>query len=281
MKLIILGAKGMVGKALCDVFSDCEVLAWGRGECEVTDRQQVQLKIQQAKPDLIINSAAYNNVDAAEDEGRELCYLLNRDVPGFIAEVAKELDIPFVQYSTDYVFDGKKEVGYTEDAELSPISEYGRSKTEGESRVQEVGGKFYIIRPSRIFGTKGKSQGTKESFVDLVIRLSKEKDEFDMVDAELTSPTYAPDLAKRTREIVENHPPGIYHGANSGVCTWYDFAAEIFKQIGRIDIKLNRVGSDTYPRPAKRPVCSILLNTKLPPARSWQEALSEYLNVTQ
>ncbi len=277
MKVIIHGIKGMLGQELVRVYADHEVLAWDRGKCDITNQGEVNKKILMAKPDLVINAAGYSLVDAAEDEGRELCYAVNRDAPGYIAEVARELDIPFVQYSTDYVFNGKKKAGYTENDELSPISEYGRSKAEGEARVQEIGGKVYIIRPSRIFGTKGKSQGTKESFVDLMIRLSKEKDEFDMVDAELTSPTYAPDLAKRTREIVEGHPPGIYHGANNGACTWYGFAEEIFKQIGRTDIKLNRVGSDKFPRPAARPACAILLNTKLPPAQSWQEALSEYL----
>ncbi|MFH1315588.1 MAG: sugar nucleotide-binding protein, partial [Candidatus Uhrbacteria bacterium] len=258
----------------------------------------VRSKLFEAKPDLVINAAAYNNVDAAESEGRDLCYLLNRDAPGYIAEAVKELSKmngkdtrkgvnqndaltgvcpTFVQYSTDYVFGGANPNGYGEDDPTDPISEYGRSKAEGEKRIQEIYDQVYIIRPSRIFGQMGSGEGVKESFVDLMLRLSQDRDQFDMVDEELTSPTYAPDLAKRTREIVENYPPGIYHGTNEGACTWYGFAEEIFKQIGRTDIKLNKVGSDHYPRPAKRPACSWLLNTKLPPARSWQEALAEYL----
>jgi len=279
MKVLILGAKGMLGQELAQVYFDHDVLAWDREECDITDREQVHSKLLEAKPDLIINAAAYNNVDAAESEekDRELCYLLNRDAPGYIAEAAKELDVPFVQYSSDYVFGGAKSEGYNEKDETDPISEYGKSKAEGEGRLKENGGKNYIIRPSRIFGQMGTGEGVKESFVDLMLRLSNEKQEFDMVDEELTSPTYAPDLAQRTREIVENHPPGIYHGVNEGACTWYQFAEEIFKQIGRTDIKLNKVGSDHYPRPAKRPACSWLLNTKLPPARPWQEALTEYL----
>lgn len=271
----------MLGQELVKVYSDHEVLAWDRAECDITDREQVNEKILMAKPDLVISSAAYNNVDAAEDDGRDLAYLLNRDAPGFIAEAVKELGIPFVQYSTDYVFDGMNSEGYREDDPTSPISEYARSKAEGEKRLQEIGGQIYIIRPSRIFGQMGTGEGVKESFVDLMLRLSEEKQEFDMVDEELTSPTYAPDLAKRTREIVENHPPGIYHGSNEGACTWYGFAKEIFNQVGRTDIKLNRVGADAYPRPAKRPACSWLLNTKLPSARPWQEALAEYLKSRQ
>jgi dTDP-4-dehydrorhamnose reductase len=287
MKVLILGAKGMLGQELAQVYFDHEVLAWDREECDITDREQVHSKLLEAKPDLVINAAAYNNVDAAESDGRELCYRLNRDAPGYIAEAVKELNdtltrvgpsrIPFVQYSTDYVFDGADPNGYREDDPASPISEYGRSKAEGEKRLEEVGGQIYIIRPSRIFGQMGTGEGVKESFVDLMLRLSNEKQEFDMVDEELTSPTYAPDLAKRTREIVENHLPGIYHGANEGACTWYGFAEEIFKQLGQTDVKLSRVRADAFPRPAERPACSWLLNTKLPPARPWQEALAEYL----
>ena len=278
MKVLILGAKGMLGQELAQVYSDHEVLVWDREECDITDQEQVRSKISEAHPDLVINAAAYNNVDAAESDGRDLCYRLNRDAPGYIAEVAKELSVPFVQYSTDYVFDGESSNGYKEDDQVNPISEYGRSKAEGEKRIQEVGGQVYIIRPSRIFGKMGTGEGVKESFVDLMLRLADEgRTEFDMVDEELTSPTYAPDLARRTREIVENCEPGIYHGANEGACTWYQFAEEIFKQVGRTDVKLNKVGSDHYPRPAKRPACSWLLNTKLPPARPWQQALKEYL----
>jgi len=268
----------MLGQELAQVYSDGEVLAWDREECDITNEEETKKKIKKIQPDLVINAAAYNNVDAAESEGHDLCYRLNRDAPSFIAEAAKELKIPFVQYSTDYVFDGANSKGYGEDDPTSPISEYGRSKAEGEKRIREIHDQVYIIRPSRIFGKMGSGEGVKESFVDLMLRLSQERDQFDMVDEELTSPTYAPDLAQRTREIVENHPPGIYHGVNEGACTWYEFAQEIFKQIGRTDIKLNKVGSDHYPRPAKRPACSWLLNTKLPPARSWQEALAEYLS---
>ena len=271
----------MLGQELAKVYSDCEVLAWDREECDITDREQVRSKLLEAKPDLIINAAAYNNVDAAEGEGRELCYRLNRDAPGHIAEAAKELNVPFIQYSSDYVIGGENPNGYKEDDPTNPISEYGRSKAEGEKWIQEIGGQVYIIRPSRIFGKMGSGEGVKESFVDLILRLSQERDEFDMVDEELVSPTYAPDLASRTREIVENYPPGIYHGANNGACTWYGFAQEIFKQTGRTDIKLNRVSSEAFPRPAKRPACSWLLNTKLPPARPWQEALAEYLKTRQ
>lgn len=278
MKTLILGAKGMLGQEMVKVFSDQEVLAWDKEDCDVLNFKETREKIFATAPDLIINCAAYNNVDKAEGDGRELCFKLNAEAPANLARAAKELGATFIQYSSDYVFSGNKTEGYTEDEPLDPISEYGKSKAEGERLIQEVGGKIYIIRPSRIFGTMGTGEGVKESFVDLMIRLSAKKNEFDVVDSELASPTHAPDLARRTREIVENYPPGIYHGANSGVGTWYDFAQEIFRLIGRPDIKVNPVDSGFYLRPAKRPVCSVLLNTKLPFNRSWPEALGEYLD---
>lgn len=283
MKILILGAKGMLGTELVSVYSDHEVLAWDREECDITDREQVRSKLLEAKPDLIISCAAYNNVDGAEEfVGKEhalsLPYLLNRDAPGFIAEAAKELDVPFVQYTSDYIFDGEKSDGYVESDEPSPVSEYAKSKATGEKQVLESGAKVFVIRPSRIFGKMGTGEGVKESFVDMILRMAEEgRTEFDMVDEEIASPTYAPDLAKRTREILENHPPGIYHGTNEGACTWYGFAEEVFKLAGKSDIKLNPVPTSFYPRPAHRPPCSWLKNTKLSPARSWQEALAEYM----
>jgi len=277
MKTLIIGAKGLLGQELVKVFSDQEVLAWDREDLDVTNFSEAAVKILAVKPDLIINCAAYNNVDVAEGDGKEMVFKMNAEVPERLAQISVELGATFVQYSSDYVFDGEKDSGYSEDEPTSPISEYGRAKAEGEKRVLAIVGKNYIIRPSRIFGVSGIGEGAKKNFVDLMIDLSKTKAEFDMVDEELTSPTYAPDLARRTREIVENFPPGIYHGANSGFCTWYGFAKEIFRLIGREDIVLNPVPSSKFPRPAKRPRCSVLLNTKLPAARSWQVALGEYL----
>lgn len=275
----------MLGTELVSVYSDHEVLAWDRQECDITNEDQVRSKLLEAKPDLIISCAAYNNVDGAEGEGKELAYLLNRDAPRYIAEIAKELDVPFVQYSSDYVFDGMNPNGYVESDEPNPISEYAKSKAAGEKALSElhsIGSKIYIIRPSRIFGKMGSGEGVKESFVDLMLRLAEEgRTEFDMVDEEMASPTYAPDLARRTREIVENHPPGIYHGTNEGACTWFGFAQEVFRLAGKSDIKLNPVPTSFYPRPSHRPPCSWLKNTKLPPARTWQAALAEYMKLRQ
>ena len=145
--------------------------------------------------------------------------------------------------------------------------------------MREIGEKCYLIRLSRLFGKPGIGDGSKKSFVDMILNLAKEKEALEIIDEELSSPTYAPDLAKLTKEIIANKMPyGIYHGANRESCTWYGFAKEALK-LKNISCKLIPVTASQFPRPAARPKYSILLNTKLSPARSWREALNEYLKI--
>jgi len=276
MKILIIGAKGMLGQELVKVFHGQEVIAWDREDCDITNKEDIQAKIREQKPDVIINSAAYNNVDKAEEE-KDVADKINGYGVGYLAEVAKEIDSVLVHYSTEYVFDGENKKGYREDDRPNPISAYGTSKYLGELELAKFTDKYYLIRLSRLFGKMGEGEGVKRSFVDTMVELSKTKDELDIVDEEVSSPTYAPDLARLTRNILEgDYEYGIYHGANSGSCTWYEFALDIFKILEK-DIKINPVPGSKFPRPAKRPAYGILLNTKLPEARTWQEALWEYL----
>jgi dTDP-4-dehydrorhamnose reductase len=276
MKTLIIGAKGMLGQELVKAFSDHRVTAWDREDCDITKKDEIQAKIRELGPELIINAAAYNNVDKAEEE-KEIADRLNGYAVGYLAEVAKEINALIVHYSTEYVFRGDKEKGYKEDDRPDPISVYGASKYLGELELAKNADKYYLIRLSRLFGKMGTGENVKRSFVDTMLELAKTKDELDIVDEEVSSPTYAPDLAKRTREIIEgDYDYGIYHAANRGSCTWYGFAEQIFKD-AEIQIKLNPVSGDKFPRPAKRPQHAILLNTKLPEARTWQEALWQYV----
>ena len=266
----------MLGQELKRVFRGAEVFSWDFEELDITNEAEVKEKISEVRPDVVINAAAYNNVDKAEEE-KQKAVLLNGYAPGFIAKACKEAGAVFVHYSTDYVFDGEKKDGYTESDIPKPISVYGASKLLGEIETQKNTDKYYIIRLSRLFGKIGDGLSVKKSFVDTMLSLAENKNELEVVNGELSSPTYAPDLAERTKYIIETKQPfGIYHSANSGACTWYEFACEIFKQKG-IDIKVIPVSGDKFPRPAKRPKYSILLNTKLPAMRSWKEALSDYL----
>ena len=276
MKVLVLGARGMLGQELVKVFYDKEVIAWDRDDLNIADRGEVFRKIEGVKPDVILNAAAYNAVDLAEEE-KEAAFLINAEAVKNLSEMSKKIGSILVHYGTDYAFDGEKESGYTEDDLTDPQSSYGRSKVQGEKYLQEMGGKFYLMRLSRLFGKAGNGENAKKSFVDMILNLAKEKEALEIIDEELSSPTYAPDLAKLTKKIVANKMPyGIYHGANGGSCTWYEFAKEALK-LKNISCKLIPVTASQFPRPAARPKYSILLNTKLSPARSWRKALKEYL----
>lgn len=274
MKTLILGAKGMLGQELVKTFSDHELAAWDREECDVL-LPSCEEKIKSFAPNLIINAVAYNDVDQAEGEGQEMAMKLNAEVPGNLACIAREIDATFVHFGTDFVFDGAKG-SYSEEDEPHPLSVYGTSKLKGEQVILASGASAYVIRLARLFGKPAVSEGGKKSFVDLMLDLATKKDHLDLVDDEIASPTYAPDLARATRSIIESQPPGLYHAANDGKCSWYEFAQEIFR-LKDIVIDISPVSGTIFPRPASRPHDSSLVSSKLPPQRSWQEALAEYL----
>ena len=278
MKVLVLGAKGMLGQELVKAFSSNEVVAWDREDLDITDREEIIQKIGDLKPNVILNAAAYNAVDKAEEE-KDLAFAVNAEAVKNLSEISKKIGSVLVHYGTDYAFNGEKESGYAEDDLIDPQSSYGQSKVQGEKYLQEIGGKYYLIRLSRLFGKTGNGENAKKSFIDVILKAAQEKPELEIVNEELSSPTYAPDLAKLTKEIIANKMPyGIYHGANSGSCTWYEFADEALK-LKNISCKLIPVPVGRFPRPAKRPNYSILLNTKLSPARNWQEALKKYLKI--
>lgn len=282
-KVIIFGAQGMLGQELVREFGAAgyEIFALDRNECDVTDETAVHHVFETIKPTLVINAVAHNGVDVIEERDDEYkkAHLLNVVVPGMFAQLCKKNNIVFVHYSTDYVFSGSNPGGYDESSIPDPVSKYGELKALGEKAVEDVGGSYYLIRLSKLFGKPASSNVAKKSFVDSMLWLVREggKTELDIVDEEVSSPTYAPDLARFTRGLIEDAPlSGIYHATNSGACTWFGFASKIFEFAG-LSPKLTPVTSDTFPRPAKRPDNSVLLNTKRPVQRSWEEALKEYL----
>jgi len=276
MKIIITGAKGMLAQELAKEFASAQLLLWDREELDITDQALVMGKIAQEKPDLIINTASYNNVDAVEVDDFALADAINTQGPINLATACSACGATLIHYSTDYVFDGENQAGYDELAEPKPLSAYGRTKLGGEA-VLNFNDKTYLIRTSRLFGFPAKGENAKKSFVDIMLKLGPEKKELSLVDEEKSCPTYVVDLAKQTKFLLEkNYPFGIYHITNSGACTWFGFANEIFRQAG-LSVKTIPVSSSNYPRPARRPNLSELINTKLPPLRSWQEALADYL----
>lgn len=304
-EVLIIGAKGMLGQALVDVFKKDKkyaITAWDKDDVDITTEKDVTEKILQLKPEIIINATGYNAVDKCEQDKAEyeLAKKLNSKAPGYLAKVAKKIKATFVNYSSDYVFDGEPdipepegcthscgtcslhqgfvpEIGFDENAKTNPISKYGKSKVLGEKEVAKNGEKFYIIRPSKLFGKPGASEGAKRSFFDVMLEVGKKNPEVKAVDEETSCFTYAPDLAKKTKEIIEAEKPyGIYHITNSDPCTWYGGVLELYRQ-AKIKTKVTPVSGEEFPRPAKRPYYSVLLNTKLNPLRSYKDALKEYL----
>lgn len=282
-KILILGARGNLGQQLVKVFMvNNEIIAWDRGEIDITDRELILKKIGDVKPELVINAAAYNAVDKCEANGEEyeLAKKINIDGPKFLAEACLKIGAILIHYSTDYVFEGKKKSGYSETDEPKPINHYGKTKFHGETRILELSGaglKWYLIRTSKLFGPTGESAMAKPSFFDIMLEQSRNKPSIEVVDEEMSYFTYTADLAKATKELVDKDSGyGLYHIVNSGAGTWYKAALELFKLAG-IKIEVKPITSEKLARPAKRPKYSALLNTKLPPMRDYREALSEYL----
>lgn len=316
-KVLIIGAKGMLGQELADVFKkdkSYEVFAWDREDIDITNEKATKEKVEKLNPQIIINATGYNAVDKCEDPVKsglpsdhgawkkefETAKKLNGKAPGNLAKIAKKSGAVFVNYSSDYVFNGipeipepsgcthscsscalhqdfKPQIGFDENAKTDPISNYGKSKVLGEKEVMKNGEKYYIIRPSKIFGKPAKSSLGKKSFFDVMLEAGKKNKEVKAVDEETSCFTYAPDLAQKTKEIIEAEKPfGVYHITNSDPCTWYEAVIELYRQ-AKLRTKIIPVMGSEFPRPAKRPYYSVLINTKLNPMRSYRDALKEYL----
>ena len=282
MKVLILGSQGMLGQELARVYREdpgYEVFAWDKDEIDLIDFASTEKKIREFAPQIIINAAAYNAVDSCEESEEEFAkaMTLNAEVPKFLAKLSKEMDAVFVQYSSDYVFDGTEEAGYAEDAVPNPISRYGMSKWEGEKNVSAIDGQNYIIRLSKLFGRPAASAAGKKSFFEKMLEIAEGKTEVQAVDDEKSCFTYAPDLALATKVMVQHAVPyGIYHLVNETPATWYEATKELFRLAGK-DVAVEPVSGDAFPRPAKRPKYSALRNTKFIPFRPYTEALEEFL----
>ena len=260
-KTILLGSGGMLGHALAGVFPDA--LTFSHEDLDIMDEDLVRKLFQREQPAIVLNAAAYTDVDGCEDN-RERAFAINGTAAGSIAKACCECGAVLVHYSTDYVFDGKKQE-YREDDRPGPINTYGESKLAGEAGIAKHMDDFRIIRTSWLYGPHGRN------FVDTILSLSEKLPEVPVVRDQVGKPTYTVDLAQKTREIISLNP-GIYHITNDGVCSWYEFARAFIP---------NAVpcSSAQFPRKARRPACSVLTSTKTVPLRHWRLALSEYLEV--
>lgn len=280
-RILIIGSHGMLGQDLVRVFEadqNWEVFAFDRPEIDIASEEGLRRKIEEIEPDAVINASGYNAVDKCETDEIEfeLAKKVNGYGPGMLAKLCKEKEIPMAHYVSDYVFDGEKGE-YIEADKPNPISNYGRSKYLGEVEIQKNTDKFWLIRTSKLFGKPGVSEMAKKSFFDTMIGLAKDNPVLKIVDDEKSCFTYTPDLALETKKMIEEKVPfGIYHVVNEDACTWYEAALELFK-LAKIEVEVVPVASTEFPRPAKRPKSSVLVNTKLKPLRSYKDALNGHL----
>ena len=274
---LITGANGQLGTELCYLLDDMELKyeATTLDNLDITDQQQVFETLRRVQPSHIIHCAAYTAVDKAEDEGRDLNYKVNVDGTRYLAAAAKELGIPLVYISTDYVFDGNLTDGeYLVDSDTNPMNEYGKAKLQGEEVVRDLLSDYYIIRTSWVFGKYG------HNFVYTMRRLAKERTQLTIVNDQYGRPTWTRTLAEFVVFLLQNQSPyGIYHLSNDDACTWYEFAREILKDT---DLEVLPVTSAEFPQKAYRPKHSVMslqkakrLGFTIP---TWRDALQQFLS---
>lgn len=270
-KILVTGAKGMLGRDLCPTLEDAgfETVETDIDTLDITDLSQVESVLNIEKPDAVVHCAAYTNVNKAEED-IETAMKINAQGTENLAKICAKLDIPIVYVSTDYVFDGTKKEAYLPYDKTNPINAYGLTKLKGEEAVQKNCSKYYITRTSWLYGLHGKN------FVETMLAFA-DKPELKVVDDQVGCPTWTQELADGiTTLLTEEAPFGIYHICGSGKTSWYGFAKEIFNLAG-LDVNLIPCKSDEFPSPAKRPENSVMYNDNI--CRTWRAALKDYMNL--
>jgi len=276
VKILVTGASGQLGYDVCRVLAARGVEHRGVDiqDFDITDEKAVREYIAAYQPDAVIHCSAWTAVDKAEDEV-ELVRAVNAGGPGNIASACREIGAKMLYISTDYVFPGTGERFYEPDDSTDPLGVYGRTKLEGELAVRKLLDRYFIVRISWAFGLNG------NNFVKTMLRLAETKSEVNVVCDQIGSPTYTADLAPLLCDMIVTDKYGIYHATNEGVCSWAEFAQEIFR-LARKDVRVHAVSTREYPTRAVRPLNSRMSKDKLtkmgfsrlPP---WQDALARYL----
>lgn len=280
-RILVLGARGMLGQELVatltqhlDSPTSDQLIAWDLPELDIGSKEDVLESISRVKPDLVINAAAYTNVDGCE-ENEEQTMSSNAAAPGFIAQACKETDSLLVHFSTDFVFDGRSDDPYKPGDSVNPLSVYGRSKWEGEVAIRSSGCHHLIIRTSWLFGIKGRN------FVEAILNKAESGESLRVVNDQVGCPTYAVDLADAVVKLLNTRANSTIHFCNAEKCSWYDFAKEIVQYVSN-DILVETMTSEQLHQSAQRPAYSVL-DTSLyfeytghQPA-TWRDALSRYM----
>ncbi len=283
-KIALIGANGQLGNDLQRVLSEenaYTVFPLIHADIEISDPESIKNTLNNINPDIVVNTAAYNNVDESETNP-EKAFLINAVANKHLAYYCKEKNSTLVSISSDYVFgvDGDRTTPYRESDCPGPVNAYGISKLAGEHFVRYGCTKHFIIRTCGLFGIES-SSGKKTNFVESMLKASKEKNIIQVVDDQCISPTYTYNLAKQICRIIKTDAFGLYHAASEGSCSWYEFAKEIFALISK-HVNLEAISSSKLKNPAKRPHYSVLENYNLKRLNincmlDWKEGLKAYL----
>ena len=280
VRCLITGANGMLGRAVEQVFRlqgpFDQVVALGHGELDITDQKRAAMVVKEISPAVIVNCAAYTNVDGAEAD-RDNAFRVNALGPKVLSGLANEFGARLIHVSTDYVFSGEAAWPYWEYMARCPKSAYGQSKALGEHFVEEECRDFLIVRTSWLFGPGGRN------FVGTIHAMATGQKEIKVVNDQRGRPTYTKDLARALLALHQVDARGIYHFCNSGDCTWFDLAKKVVELSGT-NTTLRPISTEDYPRPAKRPAYSVLATRKYSlvtghTPRPWKEAVKEYLDL--
>lgn len=279
MKVLVTGVKGQLGY---DVVRELqkrghEAVGVDIDEMDITDAAAVERVMTEVQPDAVIHCGAYTAVDRAEED-IEICRRVNVDGTENIAKICKKLDCKMLYLSTDYIFSGDGERPWEPDDEASPLNAYGQSKYDGELALKKYVEKYFIVRISWVFGING------NNFIKTMLRLGRENGAVKVVDDQIGSPTYTYDLARLLVDMIESDRYGAYHATNEGICSWYEFAKEIFRAAGMDNVSVTPVKSGEFPVKAKRPKNSRMSKEKLVAngfslLPAWQDAVARYINL--
>lgn len=285
MKTILLGASGQLGKEWQQIIEaehkdEIELLCYTSDELDITHYREMSDEMRQQKPDVVINCAAYTDVDGAE-EHRKLARKVNTEAVLYLAELSNELDFKLIHYSTDYIFPGTKlnrqefPKGYPETYPADPINWYGKTKWEGEQAIRQTTENHLIIRVSWLCGQYG------SNFVKTMLKLGQERDELQVVDDQWGSPTFTENVVKNCLNLLNQEANGTYNITSEGLITWFDFAKAIF-EISDTKVNIEAVSSEAFPTKAKRPYFSKLSTQKIEEIAEaeiigWKQGLKQLL----
>ena len=271
MRILVAGAGGQLGRELIDILSPYDVHGRDHHGLDITDRQAVNETVEQVRPEWVINAAAYNDVDGAE-KATDLAFAVNAAGPGYLAAAAARAGAEMAHISTDYVFDGRKGVPYTELDRADPLSVYGRSKYAGELQVLSAHPAGCVLRTAWLYGKYG------ANFVKAILSAADRGSPLKVVSDQVGSPTWTRHLAQAIAELIQTPARGLFHVANAGACSRFEFARAIVQ--GRVEVQ--PIGAADAARPAPRPANSALVSARweaagLRPLPAWETALEDFL----